>query len=160
MLYGESDCALARLELQEASEKPRRGEAARKVIRLSDCLRVTEAGGEASSPRDTSAFLLETKERPYLLAAPAAERSDWIQAICLLAFSVSAPRGGRRGGGMAWGGSLYLQTGVIRAKVRMLGAVAWGGQAGEPQSRMQGQQAERAREGGLGWPWAGHWWRS
>lgn len=87
MLYGESDCALARLELQEASEKPRRGEAARKVIRLSDCLRVTEAGGEASSPRDTSAFFLETKERPYLLAAPTAERSDWIQAICLLAFS-------------------------------------------------------------------------
>uniref|UniRef100_A0A8C8WAF4 Docking protein 2 n=1 Tax=Panthera leo TaxID=9689 RepID=A0A8C8WAF4_PANLE len=86
MLYGESGCALARLELQEGPEKPRRGEAARRVIRLSDCLRVAEAGGEASSPRDTSAFFLETKERLYLLAAPAAERSDWMQAICLLAF--------------------------------------------------------------------------
>ncbi|XP_003272877.1 docking protein 2 isoform X1 [Nomascus leucogenys] len=85
-LYGGSDCALARLELQEGPEKPRRGEAARKVIRLSDCLRVAEAGGDASSPRDTSAFLLETKERLYLLAAPAAERGDWVQAICLLAF--------------------------------------------------------------------------
>ncbi|XP_039099677.1 docking protein 2 [Hyaena hyaena] len=86
MLYGESGCALARLELLEGPEKPRRGEPARRVIRLSDCLRLAEAGGEASSPRDTSAFLLETKERLYLLAAPAAERSDWMQAICLLAF--------------------------------------------------------------------------
>ncbi|XP_047407499.1 docking protein 2 [Sciurus carolinensis] len=85
-LYGESGCALARLELQEGPEKPRRGEATRRVIRLSDCLRVAEAGGEASSPRDTSAFILETKERLYLLAAPTAERGDWMQAICLLAF--------------------------------------------------------------------------
>ncbi|XP_036306295.1 docking protein 2 [Pipistrellus kuhlii] len=86
MLYGQSGCALARLELQEGPEKPRRGEAARRVIRLSDCLRVTEAGGEASSPRDTSAFFLETRERLYLLAAPTAERGPWMQAICLLAF--------------------------------------------------------------------------
>ncbi|XP_004685480.1 PREDICTED: docking protein 2 [Condylura cristata] len=86
VLYGESGCSLARLELQEGPEKPRRGEGSRKVIRLSDCLRVAEAGGEASSPRDTSPFLLETKERQYLLAAPAAERADWMQTICLLAF--------------------------------------------------------------------------
>ncbi|XP_077008806.1 docking protein 2 isoform X2 [Tamandua tetradactyla] len=81
VLYGESGCALARLELQEGPEKP-----ARRVIRLSDCLRVAEVSGEASSPRDTSVFLLETKERPCLLAAPAAERGEWMQAICLLAF--------------------------------------------------------------------------
>ncbi|KAG8518163.1 Docking protein 2 [Galemys pyrenaicus] len=86
VLYGESGCSLARLELQEGPEKPRRGEASRKVIRLSDCLRVAEAGGEAGSPRDTSPFFLETKERQYLLAAPAGERGDWMQAICLLAF--------------------------------------------------------------------------
>ncbi|XP_023417311.2 docking protein 2 isoform X1 [Cavia porcellus] len=86
VLYGESGSALARLELHEGPEKLRRGEAARKVIRLSDCLRVVEGGGEASSPRDTSAFILETKERLYLLAAPSAERDDWMQAICLLAF--------------------------------------------------------------------------
>lgn len=88
MLYGESGCALARLELQDGPEKTRRGEATRKVIRLSDCLRVAEVGSEAGSPRDTSAFALETKDRLYLLAAPSAERSDWIQAICLLAFPV------------------------------------------------------------------------
>lgn len=88
VLYGESGCALARLELQDGPEKTRRGEATRKVVRLSDCLRVAEVGSEANSPRDTSAFVLETKERLYLLAAPSAERCDWIQAICLLAFPV------------------------------------------------------------------------
>lgn len=91
MLYGQSGCALARLELQENPEKLRRGEAARRVIRLSDCRRVAEAGGDASSPRDTSAFFLETKERLFLLAAPAAECGDWVQAISLLAFPVSRP---------------------------------------------------------------------
>ncbi|XP_037669227.1 docking protein 2 isoform X2 [Choloepus didactylus] len=91
VLYGESGCALARLELQEGPEKP-----ARRVIRLSDCLRVAEASGEASSPRDTSIFLLETRERPCLLAAPTAERGEWMQAICLLAFprkELSGPEG-------------------------------------------------------------------
>ncbi|KAM9621791.1 docking protein 2 [Trichechus inunguis] len=87
VLYRESGCALARLELQEYSEKQRRGEAARRIIRLSDCLRVAEASGEASSPRDTSAFLLETKERQWLLAAPTPEHGDWLQAICLVAFA-------------------------------------------------------------------------
>ena len=72
-LYGGSGCALARLELQEGSEKSRRGEAPRRVIRLNDCLRVSEASGEASSPRDTSTFFLETTERLYLLAAPTAQ---------------------------------------------------------------------------------------
>ncbi|KAM5264260.1 docking protein 2 [Ctenodactylus gundi] len=86
VLYGGSGCALARLELQEGLEKFRRGEASRRIIRLSDCLRVAEAGGEASSPRDTSAFIVETRERLYLLAAPTTERDDWMQAICLLAF--------------------------------------------------------------------------
>ncbi|XP_044516758.1 docking protein 2 isoform X2 [Gracilinanus agilis] len=86
VLYGESSCSLARLELQEGPEKPRRGEAARRVIRLSDCLRAAEAGGEAGSPKDTSPFLLETTERLCLLAAPTLERGDWLQAICHLAF--------------------------------------------------------------------------
>lgn len=105
MLYAESGCAQARLELQESLEKPPpwRGEAARRVIRLSDCLRVAEAGAEASSPKDTSAFLLETKERVYLLAAPTGERSAWVQAISLLAFPVSSGTpGSRRDKGGGW----------------------------------------------------------
>ena len=69
-LYGGSGCALARLELQEGSEKSRRGEAARRVIRLNDCLRVSEASGEASSPRDTSTFFLETTSQDPHLTSP------------------------------------------------------------------------------------------
>lgn len=104
VLYKPSGCALARLELHEGLEKSRRGEAARKVIRLSDCVRVADASGEASSPRDTGAFFVETKDRLYLLAAPTAERGDWLQAICLLAFPVSCP-GTRKGHGgvQEWG---------------------------------------------------------
>lgn len=101
-LFAESGCSLARLELQEGPEKPRWGEAPRRIIRLSDCLRVAEVGGEASSPRDTSAFVLETKERQYLLAAPSGERADWVQAICLLAFPghrKEAPGPDGKGGG-------------------------------------------------------------
>ncbi|XP_028920481.1 docking protein 2 [Ornithorhynchus anatinus] len=86
VLYGESGSSSARLELQEGPEKARRGEAARRVIRLSDCVKVAEAGGEAGSPRDTSPFLLETTERLSLLAAPSLECGDWLQAICRLAF--------------------------------------------------------------------------
>lgn len=103
---------MARLELQEGPEKLRRGEANRKVIRLVDCLRVAEAGGEASSPRDTSAFFLETKERPYLLAAPTAEYGDWMQSICLLAFPVSHP-GVWKGQGMCGRGALDTCYGQV-----------------------------------------------
>ncbi|KAF6306100.1 docking protein 2 [Rhinolophus ferrumequinum] len=85
MLYGQPGSALARLELHEGQEKLRRGEGARKVIHLIDCQRVAEAGGEASSPRDTSAFFLKIKEHQYLLAAPTAECGDWMQSIRRLA---------------------------------------------------------------------------
>lgn len=147
-LYGQPGCA-SRLELQDGPEKSRRGEAARRVIRLSDCLRVTEVSGEANSPKDTSAFFLETKERLYLLAAPTAERSDWVQAICLLAFPVSCAWVQKGQGG---GGSQYLWwAGVVRAKARVLGvAPPWG----RPRSRMQtGQQAERALKESVGLRW-------
>lgn len=160
MLYGESDCALARLELQEGPEKPRRGEAARRVIRLSDCLRVAEAGGEASSPRDTSAFFLETKERQYQLAAPASERSDWIQAICLLAFPVSHPWVPKMQGGMACvlGGSLGTCCGQMLEEPR---SGCWGWflvGVGDPSPECgKGQQAEYALEEGLGWRWGWAW---
>lgn len=83
-LFAESGCSLARLELQEAAEKARREP--RRVIRLRECLRVDEAGTDAGSPRDTRAFILETRERQYLLAAPCAERGDWVRDVRLLAF--------------------------------------------------------------------------
>lgn len=91
-LFAESGCSLARLELQEGSEKARREP--RRIIRLRECLRVDEAGADAGSPRDTRAFVLQTRERQYLLAAPCAERGDWVRDVRLLAFPVSGCRAG------------------------------------------------------------------
>uniref|UniRef100_A0A8C3Y0V4 Docking protein 2 n=1 Tax=Catharus ustulatus TaxID=91951 RepID=A0A8C3Y0V4_CATUS len=76
----------ARLELQEGAERPRRAEPGRRQVRLSDCVHVARAGGDATCPKDTVPFLLETTERRFLLAADGAEADEWIQRLCELAF--------------------------------------------------------------------------
>ncbi|XP_039943545.1 docking protein 2 [Hirundo rustica] len=87
VLYRESSCSTARLELQEGAERPRRAEGGRRLVRLSDCVHVAEALGDAAAcPRDTVPFLLETTERRFLLAAAAAEAAEWIRRLCELAF--------------------------------------------------------------------------
>ncbi|NWW01867.1 DOK2 protein, partial [Oreocharis arfaki] len=91
VLYRESSCSTARLELLEgsgpaAAEKPRKAEGGRRLVRLSDCVHVAEAGGDATCPKDTVPFLLETTDRRFLLAADGAEAADWIQRLCELAF--------------------------------------------------------------------------
>ncbi|NWW27620.1 DOK2 protein, partial [Falcunculus frontatus] len=91
VLYRESSCSSARLELLEgsgpvAAERPRKAESGRRLVRLSDCVHVAEAGIDATCPKDTVPFLLETTERRFLLAADSAEAADWIQRLCELAF--------------------------------------------------------------------------
>ncbi|NXH44156.1 DOK2 protein, partial [Dicaeum eximium] len=86
VLYRDSSCSTARLELLEGSERPRKAEAARRLVRLSDCVHVAEAGGDATCPKDTVPFLLETTERRFLLAADGAEAAEWVQRLCELAF--------------------------------------------------------------------------
>ncbi|NXB66768.1 DOK2 protein, partial [Struthidea cinerea] len=91
VLYRESSCSTARLELLEgsgpaAAERPRKAEGGRRLVRLRDCVHVAEAGGDASCPKDTVPFLLETTDRRFLLAADSAEAADWIQRLCELAF--------------------------------------------------------------------------
>ncbi|NXB19133.1 DOK2 protein, partial [Rhagologus leucostigma] len=89
VLYRESSCSTARLELLEGSgppERPRKAEQGRRLVRLSDCVHVAEAGGDATCPKDTVPFLLETTDRRFLLAADGAEAADWIQRLCELAF--------------------------------------------------------------------------
>ncbi|NXF78024.1 DOK2 protein, partial [Sclerurus mexicanus] len=89
VLYRESSCSTARLELLEGSgpgEKPRKAEGNKKLVRLSDCVHVAEAGGDATCPKDTVPFLLETTDRRFLLAADTTEAADWIQRLCELAF--------------------------------------------------------------------------
>ncbi|KAM7028580.1 docking protein 2 [Acridotheres tristis] len=86
VLYRDSSRSSARLELQESAERARRTEPGRRLVRLSDCVHVAEAGGDATCPKDTVPFLLETTERRFLLAADSAEAAEWIQRLCELAF--------------------------------------------------------------------------
>ncbi|NXJ89008.1 DOK2 protein, partial [Corythaixoides concolor] len=91
ILYRESSCSTARLELFEGSapptsEKLRKGEGSKRLVKLSDCVHVAEASGEAGCPKETVPFLLETTDKRYLLAADGSEVASWIQKLCELAF--------------------------------------------------------------------------
>ncbi|NWR58835.1 DOK2 protein, partial [Bucorvus abyssinicus] len=91
VLYRESSCSTARLELFEgsappAAEKLRKGEGSKRLVKLSDCVHVVEASGDAGCPKETVAFLLETTDKRYLLAADSTEAASWIQRLCELAF--------------------------------------------------------------------------
>uniref|UniRef100_A0A8C8RYJ6 Docking protein 2 n=1 Tax=Pelusios castaneus TaxID=367368 RepID=A0A8C8RYJ6_9SAUR len=91
-LYRESACSCAHLELFEGSgpptsEKTRKVESGKKLIKLSNCVHVAEAIGETSSPKETVPFILETTDKRYLLAAEGTEVADWILTLCDLAFA-------------------------------------------------------------------------
>ncbi|NWS59430.1 DOK2 protein, partial [Chunga burmeisteri] len=91
ILYRESSCSTARLELSEgsapqAAEKLRKGEGSKRLVKLSDCVHVAEVSGDAGCPKETIPFLLETTDKRYLLAADGTETADWIQKLCELAF--------------------------------------------------------------------------
>ncbi|NXW51972.1 DOK2 protein, partial [Nyctiprogne leucopyga] len=91
VLYRESSCSTARLELLEgsaplAAEKLRKGEGSKRLVKLSDCVHVAEASGDANCPKETVPFLLETTEKRFLLAADGTEVAGWIQKLCELAF--------------------------------------------------------------------------
>ncbi|NWU97963.1 DOK2 protein, partial [Upupa epops] len=97
VLYRQSSCSSARLELFEGSTPPaaerlRKGDGSRRLVRLSDCVHVAEASGDAGCPRDTVAFLLETTDKRYLMASDGAEVASWIQKLCELAFPRSSSR--------------------------------------------------------------------
>ncbi|XP_009316912.1 PREDICTED: docking protein 2 [Pygoscelis adeliae] len=91
VLYRESSCSTAHLELFEgsappAAEKLREGEGGKRLVKLSDCVHVAEASGDAGCPKETVPFLLETTDKRYLLAADGTEAAGWIQKLCELAF--------------------------------------------------------------------------
>ncbi|XP_030057839.1 docking protein 2 [Microcaecilia unicolor] len=86
ILYKESSCSIARLELFDGSSPPEKVKKQdKKRIKMSDCVFVAEASGE-SSPKDTSPFLLETTDKLYLFAAETPEQAGWISSLCDLAF--------------------------------------------------------------------------
>ncbi|NXK77628.1 DOK2 protein, partial [Amazona guildingii] len=88
VLYRESSCSMARLELMEGSapERLRKSDSSKRLVKLSDCVYVAEVSSDAACPKDTVPFLLETTDRRYLLATDTTEAADWIQKLCELAF--------------------------------------------------------------------------
>lgn len=57
------------------------------VIRLSDCIRVSEVNMDGC-PRDTGPFLVETTEKTFTFAADLEQLEDWTQKLCEIAFPV------------------------------------------------------------------------
>ncbi|XP_043103768.1 docking protein 2-like isoform X2 [Puntigrus tetrazona] len=104
VLYRESSCSISRLEFFEFKdgagstlEKANRKQENKKVIKMSDCIRVSEADVEGC-PRDCGPFLVETTEKTFVFAVETAELEDWIQKLCEIAFPMSWPeRGAMRG---------------------------------------------------------------
>uniref|UniRef100_A0A452IWW2 Docking protein 2 n=1 Tax=Gopherus agassizii TaxID=38772 RepID=A0A452IWW2_9SAUR len=94
VLHRESACSCAHLELFEGSspptsEKPKKAEGGKKLIKLSNCVHVAEANGDTSSPKETVPFILETMDKRYLLAAESTEVANWVLTLCDLAFARS-----------------------------------------------------------------------
>ncbi|XP_051964993.1 docking protein 2-like [Xyrauchen texanus] len=104
VLYRESSCSISRLEFFEFKdgagntlEKPNRKQDNKKVIKLNDCIRVSEADVEGC-PRDCGPFLVETTEKTFVFAVETAELDDWMQKLCEIAFPMSwKERGTTRG---------------------------------------------------------------
>ncbi|XP_078095803.1 docking protein 2-like [Mustelus asterias] len=95
LLYGESPCSVARLEYWELKEATGSSERQstkkmenRKIIKLSDCIRITEAPGE-SCPSECRSFHLETIEKLFVFAVESSEYEDWSQSLCEMAFPMN-----------------------------------------------------------------------
>ncbi|XP_072538669.1 docking protein 2 [Salminus brasiliensis] len=103
ILYRESTCSISRLEFFECKdgasgtlEKSKSKQENKKVIKLSDCIRVTDANVDGC-PKDCKAFLVETTEKIFVFAVEMAELEDWMQKLCEIAFPMNW---GERGASM------------------------------------------------------------
>ncbi|XP_051249665.1 docking protein 2 [Dicentrarchus labrax] len=97
VLYRESSCSISRLEffeckdggsVEKSDKSLRKQQEHKKVVRLADCIRVTEVEID-SCPRDTGPFLVETTEKIYVFAADRQHLDDWTHKLCELAFPMN-----------------------------------------------------------------------
>ncbi|XP_013878247.1 docking protein 2 [Austrofundulus limnaeus] len=105
-LYRDSSCSISRMEFFECKDGAsvekndktlRKQQEHKKVIRMSDCIRVTEVEMDGC-PRDTGSFLVETTEKIYVFAADRSQLDDWTHKLCEIAFPMSwTEPGGKRG---------------------------------------------------------------
>ncbi|XP_034452944.1 docking protein 2-like [Hippoglossus hippoglossus] len=92
-LYRDSPCSISRLEFFDCKDggvekSLRKQQEHKKVIRLSDCIRVSEVEVDGC-PRDTGPFLVETTEKIYVFAAERNQVDDWTHKLCEIAFPMS-----------------------------------------------------------------------
>ncbi|KAI4882849.1 hypothetical protein NFI96_022072 [Prochilodus magdalenae] len=107
ILYRESTCSISRLEFFEykdgstgTMEKSKNKQENKKVIKLSDCIRVADASVDGC-PKDCKAFLVETTEKIFVFAVETVELEDWMQKLCEIAFPMNwAERGATRKGSL------------------------------------------------------------
>lgn len=101
-LYRDSPCSISRLEFFDCKDggvekSLRKQQEQKKVIRLSDCIRVSEVEVDGC-PRDTGPFLVETTDKIFVFAAERQQVDDWTHKLCEMAFPVSwAEHSGQRG---------------------------------------------------------------
>ncbi|CAK6983192.1 docking protein 2-like [Scomber scombrus] len=97
VLYRESTCSISRLEyfeckdggtLEKNDKNLRKQQEHKKVIRLADCIRVSEVEMDGC-PRDTGPFLVETTEKIYVFAAERQQLDDWTHKLCEIAFPMN-----------------------------------------------------------------------
>ncbi|KPP70256.1 hypothetical protein Z043_110929 [Scleropages formosus] len=98
IIYRESSCSVSRMEFfefkdsgaanAEKADRTLRKQENKKVIKLRDCIRVSEVQVE-SCPRDCQPFLVETTEKIFLFAAENSELEGWTQALCEIAFPMN-----------------------------------------------------------------------
>ncbi|KAM8885652.1 docking protein 2 isoform 2-T2 [Spinachia spinachia] len=122
ILFRESSCSISRLEFFECKdggnvEKSRKQQDHKKVIRLSDCIRVSEVDMDGC-PRDTGPFLIETTDKTFVFAAERLQLEAWTHKLCETAFPMkwSEPKRGKgvhEQAGME-DNSLYSGTETVR----------------------------------------------
>uniref|UniRef100_A0A3B3YV54 Docking protein 2 n=1 Tax=Poecilia mexicana TaxID=48701 RepID=A0A3B3YV54_9TELE len=120
VLYRESSCSISRMEFFECKDGGnvekndktlRKQQESKKVIRLADCIRVSEVEVDGG-PRDTGAFLVETTEKTFVFAADRNQRDDWTHRLCEVAFPMSWTEGGAKRGSLQRGNRVEDEEGM------------------------------------------------
>ncbi|KAL7392274.1 hypothetical protein ABVT39_022263 [Epinephelus coioides] len=120
VLYRESSCSISRLEFFECKDggsvekndkSLRKQQEHKKVIRLADCIRVSEVDMDGC-PRDTGPFLIETTEKIYVFAADRLQLDDWTHKLCEIAFPMKWTEHGVKRGSLQRGHRVEEEEGM------------------------------------------------
>ncbi|KAK2838217.1 hypothetical protein Q5P01_015429 [Channa striata] len=120
VLYKESSCSVSRLEFfdckdggttEKSDKNLRKQQENKKVIRLADCIRVSEVEMDGC-PRDTGPFHVETTEKIYVFAADRNQLDDWTHKLCEIAFPMSWMEHGVKRGSLHRGNRVEEDAGM------------------------------------------------